>query len=43
MQTIHTGLLINASPESVWKALVESPAIPMKIRNAIRAGRSGRT
>ena len=34
MQTIHTEVSIKASPESVWKALVASPAIPVKIRNA---------
>ena len=34
MQTIHTEVSIKASPESVWKALVASPAIPVEIRNA---------
>jgi hypothetical protein len=41
MQTIQTGLLINASPESVRKALVEIPFYPMKIRKAIRNRKIG--
>ncbi len=36
MQTIHTEIRINASPENVWDALVVSPGIPVEIRNSIR-------
>jgi len=41
MQTIHTEVPIKALPETIWKALVVSPVIPMEIRNAIRDHKIG--
>lgn len=35
MYSIHSKILIDASPEQVWAALMASGAIPPEIRNAI--------
>ncbi len=41
MQILHTEVRIRASPETIWKALAESPGIPAEIRKAINDRNTG--
>jgi hypothetical protein len=41
MKILHTEVRIRASPESIWKALVESSGIPEVIRKALHDRNTG--